>query len=248
MATAKKPSKKAAESEIQEEYDYDLGIATDFSAEEVNSFLTDVTQMVAREDWVSLSEKIYYPIIIGERYFSSKEEFQAVDWSSLMPKSYINGIAEANLSDLIVNWQGIAICNGDLWIAEVDGQLYIIALNCGIVEDVQPTAGVQGHWILDGVMTENNFQNVEFLQDLFGTGVHAGANLDFNEDGTFTMKVFISAYFEGTYEITGDTAIIRYEDSEGNPQEFTLGTVEQDGVFYLVSECYGEKLYWKKLG
>ena len=120
------PTAKPAESDVPEEteevvstaeIDY-YGLFTNEDAETVESFVAEVRQQIVDRDWEGLSDNVLYPITIANTTYSSKEEFLAADWDSILSDEFFKAIEEENCENLFCNSDGVMLGNGEVWISE----------------------------------------------------------------------------------------------------------------------------------
>lgn len=226
----------------------DYSICTDKTAQEVVSFVKLVTEYYANEDWNSLAQVINYPIVINDKYYVDMDNFLAEDWSKAFSEFYKKTISEAQTSNLFCNWQGIALANGEIWINEIDSDLYVSSINYYDGTNVgYENSGIVGHWICDLEKTENILKEYASIMELLGSGVHAGSSLDINEDGTFELSLAIADYMQGTYVQNENDITFIYTDGFGDAGETTITYENIDEISYIISEFAGEQFFWTKL-
>lgn len=224
-------------------------VCTDKSAEEVEAFAADIVSLFKKEDWKGLAKCVYYPITINDTYYESEKKFLQTDWSNTFSKEYIDDVVNAETTNLFANWQGIMLSDGCIWFGEVDNELKVISINYydGTAE-ADYSNGPVGHWVFDLSKTQEALKNHSDVQEMFGSGIHAGADFELATDQTFSMDLALAFYIQGTYEIDGDNIIISYESQY--PEQPGVETVRMqtiDNKLYLISEYDGEEIYWTKL-
>lgn len=226
----------------------DYSICTYKTAKEVENFAKLVTDYFANEDWNSLGKIVNYPIIINDKYYADMDKFLDEDWSKAFSSSYIKRISEAQTSNLFCNWQGIALADGEIWINEIDSDLYVSSINYYDGSNVgYESSGIVGHWIFDLEMTQANLKEYSSVMEFLGSGVHTGGSLDINADGTFELSLAISDYMQGTYSQNENEIALSYTDGFGENGETTITYEKIDGISYIISEFEGEKIFWVKL-
>lgn len=223
-------------------------VCTSKSKDEVESFAKQLVNYFEQEDWEGLSDIIRYPIMINETYYASKEAFLEKDWSNVFTQEYIESVVNAETTDLFCNWSGICFAEGLVWLGQTGDELYIDALNFyDETQKEEPSEGMLGHWVLDYEKTEKELKKHSSLQELLGTGIHAGSSLDFREDNQFSMGLAIVVGISGTYEIEEDVIKIHYSDERGNEGDDVISYVMIDEQQYIISNYAEEEMYWKKL-
>jgi len=96
----------------------DFSVFTDISSSEVQSFVEEVQDDIANEDWSSLAPKISYPIEIGSKNFETADEFSDYNIGSLLSDDFKTSIAQTDCSNLFANYEGVMLGNGEIWITE----------------------------------------------------------------------------------------------------------------------------------
>lgn len=105
------------------------------SAEEIEQFAAGVKEDILSNDWVSLSQKLIYPIQIDGKKVNSSEDFLKIDIDGMLNQEFVDAIAAESCREMFFNWQGIMMgATGQIWISEVDNgsgewELKVIALN-----------------------------------------------------------------------------------------------------------------------
>lgn len=226
----------------------EYSVATDKSTAEVEDFAKKITADFKNKDWQSLAEKISYPITINEKYYANKDKFTKNDWSKEFSAEFIDNVANAKTSDLFCNWSGIMLDDGSVWFLEEGDKLVISAINYNDGSNKpDSSSGIVGHFKLDMNMTEKNLKNYSSLQEMFGTGIQLGGNMSINEDNTFSMSLALEQELSGTYDQDENVINVKAKDERGDEEELTMSFETIDGTFYIISECYGENIYWTKL-
>lgn len=88
-----------------------------FSKDEVEDFAKEVKQQILDYDWEGLSEKILYPITIGEMTYETKEKFAAEEFT--FDDRFRKLLQEESCEDMFCNWQGMMLGEtGQVWISE----------------------------------------------------------------------------------------------------------------------------------
>lgn len=120
---------------VDPEVPSNYAICTDKSPAEVEAFAAQVRQHILNRDWDALSEELVYEIRIGGVLYSSAEEFAAADFDAVIDDDFLAAIEAERCKNMFCNANGIAMGDGQVWIAEVldiDGNsegLKVIAIN-----------------------------------------------------------------------------------------------------------------------
>lgn len=114
-------------------------------------------------------------------------------------------------------------------------------------------AALAGKWRLASEKTEENLQEYDHnLQNMWGTGIHYGNEMEIGPDGSFRFYIGVNYGGEGTVEeengrLAADTEPYAPEGTGGSPVQFEIVPVTENGIQYLTMECLGETLYWERL-
>lgn len=106
-----------------------------------------------------------------------------------------------------------------------------------------------GTWKLDGVKTQAGLTQYGSLQEMFGTGLQAGAELKISDSGEISYYIGISAGGTGQCtEAEGSikTAITPDVDQGNGKENLTLHLISEDDRQYITMEYDGEILYWSR--
>ena len=116
-------------------------VCTKLSKAEVEGFASTVKQEILDKDWKGLSEKIAYPITIGNTTYKSSVEFAAADFDVKLSNAFMEAVGAESCKEMFCNAKGIMLGeNGEIWISEVLNEdmssqgLKVIAIN-GMVEE-----------------------------------------------------------------------------------------------------------------
>ena len=118
--------------ETAEDY---YSMVTSASAKEVEQFAAGIKEDVLFKDWMSLSEKLVYPIQIGGKMIQSSKEFLDMDIDGMLSPEFVDAIDAETCREMFFNYQGIMMgATGQIWFASVDNgagqwELKVIALN-----------------------------------------------------------------------------------------------------------------------
>lgn len=143
--------------ETAEDY---YSMVTSASAKEVEQFAAGIKEDVLFKDWMSLSEKLVYPIQIGGKMIQSSKEFLDMDIDGMLSLEFVNAIDAETCREMFFNYQGIMMgATGQIWFASVDNgagqwELKVIALN-----------GLLGQASLERVMDRIAGQGLEYAID-----------------------------------------------------------------------------------
>lgn len=110
---------------------------------------------------------------------------------------------------------------------------------------------LEGEWTLDGVETEKHLRESDSLLELFGTGLGTyGANLTVSGVGKFRLSIGAGLNLEGVLARNGDGVFTAMAGDRGRtlaePVEVSLYFAGEDGTVWLVTEFWGEALYWTR--
>ena len=86
---------------------------------EVESFALEIKQQILDGDWNGLSEKIAYPITIGEVEYADAKEFASADWNTILSKDFITAIENESCQNMFCNYEGIMFGDGQIWFSQV---------------------------------------------------------------------------------------------------------------------------------
>lgn len=95
------------------------GVATDKSAWEVERFARRIKRLLLARDFQGLSEEIAFPITIDGRLYPDREAFLKADFVQNPDPAFLEALREESCGNMFVNYQGIAMGDGNVWIAEV---------------------------------------------------------------------------------------------------------------------------------
>lgn len=121
------------------------------------------------------------------------------------------------------------------------------------VKESSLVAALAGKWRLASEKTEENLKEYDHnLQNMWGTGIHYGNEMEIGPDGSFQFYIAVNYGGEGTVEeenghLAADTEPYAPEGIGGSPAQFEIVPVTGDGIQYLTMECLGETLYWERL-
>lgn len=94
-------------------------IATDKSAWEVDRFARKVKRLIMAGDFQGLCGEIAFPITIDGRAYQNEEAFLGADFVTSPNPAFLEGLAAESCGDMFVNYQGISMGNGSVWISEI---------------------------------------------------------------------------------------------------------------------------------
>lgn len=112
-------------------------------------------------------------------------------------------------------------------------------------------AALAGKWCLAVEKTEENLKEYDNLQNMWGTGIHYGNEMEIGSDGSFRFYIGINYGGGGTAAeengcLMADTEPYAPEEGGGSPAQFEIVPVTEDGIQYLTTGCWGETLYWER--
>lgn len=107
-------------------------VCTSHSAIEVENFASEVRSLILAKDWNGLSEKIEYPLTVGETTCADSAAFLALDLDSNVSQDFLDGIEAETCREMFCNFEGIMMGeSGQVWINETGGtgELKVTGLN-----------------------------------------------------------------------------------------------------------------------
>ena len=138
--------KKADNSESGETQEDYYEVATTLStASEIEEFALDIKEDVLSKDWISLSEKIKYPITINGITVNDSTAFQELDIDERISQEFVDAIAAESCREMFCNWQGIMMgATGQIWFTNLDDgsetwELKIFGIN-GMLDESEEIA------------------------------------------------------------------------------------------------------------
>lgn len=103
-----------------------------------------------------------------------------------------------------------------------------------------------GTWMLEVEKTENNLKNYSSLQEMFGTGLSYGAEINIGEDNKFSYYIGIGVGGEGQWQWEEDTLTAEViAHMNGEEEQIVLQPATGEDKMFLIMEFYGEDLYWR---
>ena len=120
--------------EVTVPQDY-YAVCTNCSKVEVEQFAKEVRELILARDWSKLSERIAYPITVGNITYEDSNSFLAIPFEVQLSDGALEAIRAEKCTDMFCNYAGIMMGNGEVWIAEVlnadlsSAGLKIIGLN-----------------------------------------------------------------------------------------------------------------------
>lgn len=109
--------------------------ATSLPSDTVEQFAQEIKADILKHQWEALSEKIYYPITIGDTIIDSSQAFLALEPGEHLRPEFVSAIEAESCKEMFCNYQGIMMgAEGEIWISAIyeDGEhevLEIVALN-----------------------------------------------------------------------------------------------------------------------
>lgn len=107
-------------------------VCTSHSAIEVENFASEVRSLILAKDWNGLSEKIEYPLTVGETTCADSTAFLALDLDANVSQDFLDGIEAETCREMFCNFEGIMMGeSGQVWINETagTGELKVTGLN-----------------------------------------------------------------------------------------------------------------------
>jgi len=105
------------------------GVATDFSAEEVEAFALEARKNLLEGNWEAFAKQVQYPVTIEEKIVTGDGGLAGLFIRNKVDDAFLEEIRKESCETMFCNWQGICMGSGQIWINEVDGQLKITAIN-----------------------------------------------------------------------------------------------------------------------
>lgn len=84
----------------------------------VESFAKTVRQQILDKDWAGLADNVLFPITVSGKTYSSKEEFAAADWDSILTAEFLKDIQDETCENMFSNSEGVMLGMGEVWISE----------------------------------------------------------------------------------------------------------------------------------
>lgn len=107
-------------------------VCTSFTAQEVESFASNVKAQILARDWEGLSQNLSYPITINGNTCTDSADFLALDIDSKISQDFLDAIEAETCQQMFCNYEGISMgAEGQVWINELSGssELKITAIN-----------------------------------------------------------------------------------------------------------------------
>jgi len=102
-----------------ESYAKGYNVCTQKSVWEVERFARKVKRQILEGDFEGLSREIAYPITIDGVQYQDREAFLQAELAGKLSKEAREWLESEPCENLFVNWQGIMLGNGQVWIGEV---------------------------------------------------------------------------------------------------------------------------------
>ncbi len=94
-------------------------VATDKSAWEVERFARKVKRQILARDFRGLCEEIAFPITVDGTVYQDREAFLGADFIQDPNPAFLDALQKEPCGNMFVNYQGIAMGDGSVWITEV---------------------------------------------------------------------------------------------------------------------------------
>lgn len=104
-------------------------MVTSLSDEEVENFAAKVKEQILESDFAGLAEEIAYPITIDGVTYKDASAFLEASMTLEMNPDFLTELESESCREMFVNYQGIMMGNGIVWIGSVDGELKVIGIN-----------------------------------------------------------------------------------------------------------------------
>ncbi|MCM3293923.1 hypothetical protein M3661_27900 [Paenibacillus sp. MER 180] len=107
-------------------------VAGIYDPQEVNDFIVNLQSAVAANDKKAVAEMVSYPLRVNQAGHStqiaSKTAF-VKQYNSIITKKVRQKVLAQEVNKLFVNYNGVMIGDGEMWISKIDGKIAIYAMN-----------------------------------------------------------------------------------------------------------------------
>ena len=94
-------------------------LCTSYSKTEVEQFAREVREMILTNNWEALSDRIRFPITVGDITYEDKATFVSAPFDTLLNPDAIATLEAEDCTDMFFKFSGIMLGNGEVWISEV---------------------------------------------------------------------------------------------------------------------------------
>lgn len=109
-----------------------VSIAGFDNAKQFTSFYTNLRRAVANNDKEAVAKRISYPLSVhsdnSKKKILNEKQFIA-EYDTIITAKVKKALAEQRLDDLFINYQGVMVGNGDIWIAILNHKLGVFTIN-----------------------------------------------------------------------------------------------------------------------
>ncbi|MFD1887252.1 hypothetical protein [Paenibacillus wenxiniae] len=103
------------------------------SAKQFTGYFANLKRAVAKGNLDAVAKRVSYPLAVnqadGKRRSILNEKQFLKEYSSIMTSKVRNALANQNVNDVFINYRGVMVGNGELWIGVVGGKPGIYAVN-----------------------------------------------------------------------------------------------------------------------
>ncbi|GGJ03284.1 hypothetical protein [Paenibacillus hunanensis] len=103
------------------------------SAKQFTGYFTNLKRAVANGNRDAVAKRVSYPLAVnqadGKRRSILNEKQFLKEYNSIMTSKVRNALANQNVNDVFINYRGVMVGNGELWIGVVGGKPGIYAVN-----------------------------------------------------------------------------------------------------------------------
>ncbi len=103
------------------------------SAKQFTGYFANLKRAVAKGNLDAVAKRVSYPLAVnqanGKRRSILNEKQFLKEYNSIMTSKVRNALASQNVNDVFVNYRGVMIGDGELWIGVVGGKPGIYAVN-----------------------------------------------------------------------------------------------------------------------
>ncbi|WP_322906287.1 hypothetical protein [Paenibacillus campi] len=103
------------------------------SAKQFTGYFANLKRAVAKGNLDAVAKRVSYPLAVnganGKKRSILNEKQFLKEYNSIMTAKVRNALAQQNVNDVFVNYRGVMVGNGELWIGVVGGKPGIYAVN-----------------------------------------------------------------------------------------------------------------------
>lgn len=222
------------------------GVCTNYSKTEVEGFAKKIRKYITSKDWGSLSKHVSYPISISGHSYNDKVTFAKGEFADMLNNQFFEAVGNESCTDMFCNWQGVMLGDGEVWIAEVNGELKVFSINVTtpsdtIISTVQEAQDAFVEFFSeDGIFYDRDSKRETSIQDYCkGETERVGlpveivqiAAADMDEDGIKEVVLNIGI----NSNVDNAVWVLHYQNGEIQGQLYyyrQLGHIKADGSFW----------------